>query len=184
MSWQKRMAACAFAVAALLVWAASPAAAHARLLSATPAAGATTARAPAEVRLTFDGPPYDFGLGVVVLTAGGQHIESGRVRVDGNTVVQPLAVLPAPGTYLVRWRVVSADGHPVSGQYAFAYEPDGATASVPPTVGASGSGGGTHAWLLLGLAAAAVLGLTALLVLPGRRRRLEDVGTLDARGSP
>ena len=63
---------------------AAPAGAHAQLVSATPAPGSTVASAPAEIRLTFDGPPYDYGLGVVVLSPSGSHVETGRVSVDGE----------------------------------------------------------------------------------------------------
>jgi methionine-rich copper-binding protein CopC len=182
-SWPRRAVACALVLAAVVLGSASPAHAHARLLSATPAPGSTAASAPTEIRLTFDGPPYGYGLGVVVLTAAGKHVESGRVRVDGDTVVQPLGALPAPGTYTVRWRVVSVDGHPVSGQYAFGYQPDGSTVTPAPVPGATGAGGGAHGWLLLALAGLAVVGLTALLVVPRRRHSAADAGAVEARGT-
>jgi methionine-rich copper-binding protein CopC len=159
----------AAAIAVILLGAGS-AAAHARLVSATPAAGATLTSAPPAVRLEFDGPPYDIGLGVVVTSPSGQTMSQGRAGIVGNTVVAPLAPLTAAGTYVVAWRVVSADGHPVSGRYTFTYAPDGSTPTTSLATTSSGSGGG-HAWVLLVLAVVAVIGLSVLLILPGRRRR-------------
>ncbi len=146
-----------------------PAGAHAQLVSASPAPDSTVASAPSEIRLTFDGPPYDYGLGVVVLSPSGSHVETGRVSVDGNDVVQPLKGVTEPGTYEVQWRVVSADGHPVSGQYAFEINAGGQSAA-PGAAVAAGSSGSGKGWVLLVVAGLAVLGLVALLLVSGRRR--------------
>jgi methionine-rich copper-binding protein CopC len=154
---------------ALAFLGATPAGAHAQLVSATPAPGSTVASAPAEIRLTFDGPPYDYGLGVVVLSPSGAHVESGRVSVQGNDVVQPLTRVSEPGTYQVQWRVVSADGHPASGTYAFEVNANGQSAAPGAAADPSTSGGG-KGWLLLVVAGLAVLGLVALLLVSGRRR--------------
>ena len=167
--WVRASAGVAVAVG-LAFLGAPPAGAHAELVSATPAPGSTVASVPDEIRLTFDGPPYDYGLGVVVLSPSGRHVETGRVSVEGNDVVQPLNPVSDPGTYQVRWRVVSADGHPVSGTYAFVVNASGESAApgaaADPTTSGSGKG-----WVLLVVAALAVIGLVALLLVPGRRRR-------------
>jgi methionine-rich copper-binding protein CopC len=169
-----RMAARALAVGlmaavALLTLAVDPVAAHARLVSATPAAGATLTSAPRAVRLEFDEPPYDIGVGVVVSSPTGATVTRGRARVDGNAVVVSLASLTEAGTYTVAWRIVSTDGHPVSGEYTFTYGPESAGAASAPA--GSSTGGDNHGWVLLAVAVLAVVGLSVLLVMPRRRHR-------------
>ena len=164
--WARRFAGLAVTVG-LVALGTTPAGAHAQLVAATPGPGSTVAAVPAEVRLTFDGAPYDYGLAVVVLSPSGSHIETGRVSVDGNDVVQRLGGANQPGTYDVRWRVVSADGHPASGEYTFdvvvSSHPVGSGAVADPS---SGNGKG---WVLLAVALLAVIGLVALLLVSGRR---------------
>lgn len=166
--WARALAGVALGVG-LAFAGAAPADAHAQLVSVTPAAGSTLASAPDEVRLTFDGPPYDYGLGVVVLGPTGNHLETGHVSVVGDEVVQSLRAESASGTYQVQWRVVSADGHPASGTYTFAVGASG-RATAPGAAGGGSSSGGGKGWLLLVVAALAVAGLVALMLLPGRRR--------------
>jgi hypothetical protein len=54
----------------------------------------------------------------------------GDDRIDGcpatrdRTITVPVA-LDEPGAYAVTWRVVSADGHPTSGEFSFSYAPEG-----------------------------------------------------------
>ena len=43
----------------------------------------------------------------------------------------PAAIGP-PGDYTVRWQVVSADGHPLSDEFAFTWAPTDATAAASP----------------------------------------------------
>ena len=83
-------------------------------------------------------------------------------------MLAPLAPLTVAGTYVVAWRVVSADGHPTSGRYTFAYAPNGSTGTTAPATTSSSSGG--HGWVFLVLAVVAVIGLGVLLLVPGRRR--------------
>ncbi|HEU4330891.1 MAG TPA: copper resistance CopC family protein [Lapillicoccus sp.] len=54
-------------------------------------------------------------------------VSDGSPRLDGTTVHQPLLGGPA-GRYSVAWRATSADGHPVSGTFAFT-----AQAASPPS---------------------------------------------------
>src|SRR5205814_9026626 len=59
-------------------------------------------------------------------TAGGDRETPGPPRrspADADTLVVPLKRLPE-GWYLVYWRVVSADGHPVRGAFTFAVGPN------------------------------------------------------------
>lgn len=115
----KRILAGAALVAVVLVAWAAPAAAHAQLESTSPTAGAVLDQAPDEVTLTFN-EPVEVSLGAVrVYDSDADRVDEGGARHDGNgTVVQPLGDLP-DGSYVVTWRVVSADGHPVHGAFTF-----------------------------------------------------------------
>ena len=100
------------------------AAAHAVLESASPAAGEQlpTGRPPARIELRFTEAVTVAPDGVRVVRADGSVIEVGPASHDGAGTEVVRAALPrlADGAYLVAWRAVSADGHPVQGAYAFA----------------------------------------------------------------
>lgn len=114
-----RVVVAAVVMALALLAGAGPAAAHAHLLSVDPPDGTVLAESPAEVTLTFSEPvSADLG-GVQVLDADGDRVEQGTAQVEGSVVtigVQP--DLP-DGTYVVSFRVISADGHPVRGGSVF-----------------------------------------------------------------
>ena len=102
----------------LVAWA-GPASAHAQLETTAPAAGAVLAEPPSDVRLSFS-EPVEISLGAVrVYDSNADRVDDGGARNDGgDTVVQPLGDL-ADGSYVVTWRVVSTDGHPVHGAFTF-----------------------------------------------------------------
>ncbi|MGH9002837.1 MAG: copper resistance CopC family protein [Acidimicrobiia bacterium] len=105
--------------------------AHTALVEARPADGSVVARAPVEVVLSFTGPIQEgFAAEVAVTAPGGRSVTAGPVRVQGSVVVQDVRALPGPGTYRVGYRVVSDDGHPVFGTYAFRYGPSGGAGEV------------------------------------------------------
>lgn len=106
--------------------------AHASLKLATPADGAQLTSAPRDVVLVFDEPVSTSFATVTVTGPSGSAIE-GRAQVVGDTVTQPLAGGLSSGTYTVAFRVVSDDGHPVSGQSRFTLSLTGAAGSATPT---------------------------------------------------
>jgi copper resistance protein C len=173
------------AVAALLLAAltAGPASAHDVLLSTDPADGSSVATAPATVTLHFDQPALAVGTVIRVTDGDGAVVSAGKARLVNSDVSQDLGGALRPGAYTVDWRVTSADGHPISGQFAFTAKGAGTgaesspspvtestatAAGAPADAGSSGSGSG----LLIGLGAAIVV-LLALLggVLIWSRRR-------------
>ena len=118
-----RLASAILTLAALLVamtMAASPASAHARLEKSSPKDGSTLTATPPEVMLQFNEPIKD-GLNQVTVKSGSTDATQGKPEVDGNTVYQPLKSSLAAGDYTVTYKVVSADGHPVSGTLTFTY---------------------------------------------------------------
>ncbi len=106
------------AVVVLVGLAASPAAAHAELVSTDPADGVVLDAAPRQVGLQFTERVSVQPDGVRVLDASGDRVDDGAARANDTRVTVPLQKL-ARGSYLVSWRVVSADGHPVRGAFTF-----------------------------------------------------------------
>lgn len=107
------------AVAAAVTSLAGPAAAHARLVSATPAPGSAVS-APRSISLTFSERTVAAFSGFDVVNAAGAKVAT-RVAVsqDGKTLTGTLArPLPA-GAYVVNWRIASKDGHRMTGRYDF-----------------------------------------------------------------
>ncbi|WP_152354200.1 copper resistance CopC/CopD family protein [Brachybacterium subflavum] len=132
----------------LMLGGAAPALAHAQLESSSPDDGTVLEHAPASATLTFD-----------------EHVrpidgETRLTRPDGTSTTleahsrddDVLAALPSDlpdGSYVLTYRVVSADGHPVTGTLDFSV---GAPSTIPaaPSAGSdagadSGSGTGTAA---------------------------------------
>jgi copper transport protein len=105
--------------------------AHAALLKTSPVASRVVNTPPKEVRLTYSEPIEPRFAIVSVTDAGGRQVTSGspqRPPGQPQTLVTPLQKIPE-GWYLVFWRVISADGHPVRGAFTFAVGPN---AGPPP----------------------------------------------------
>jgi methionine-rich copper-binding protein CopC len=144
----RRLAPVAIAVAMVTgpVALAAPASAHDVLASTNPADRATVGATPAQVQLTFDQPAFALGSQVVVKGPSG-NVAVGAVRIVNKVVSQRLAGGAPAGTYTVLWRVTSADGHPVSGQFTFTSTAASAeraeTTAAPGTTTAPPSGTGS-----------------------------------------
>jgi len=114
----------ALAVAAV---AGAPASAwgHAALLATSPAASRIAQHAVNEVDLTFSEQVEPRFAVISVSDAKGRQLATGapsRSAADARTVTRSVKRL-RPGWYLVYWRVISADGHPVRGAFTFAVGP-------------------------------------------------------------
>lgn len=104
---------------------------HAQLLKTSPEDGASVKTADA-VTMTFSEDVNEEFLQVKVEGPGGDETD-GAPTVDGSTVTQALpADLPA-GEHEVTYRVVSVDGHPVSGSLTFTTTQEAASASPTPS---------------------------------------------------
>jgi copper transport protein len=100
--------------------------AHAALVRTVPEASRTLNSAPTEVRMTFSEPVEPRFAIVSVTDAAGHQQTDGNPRrdpSDPDTLVIPVERVPQ-GWYLVYWRVISADGHPVRGAFTFAVGPN------------------------------------------------------------
>jgi copper transport protein len=158
----------ALAVTAIaLVALAGTASAHAVLESTSPAAGAVLDQPPKQVTLVF-GEPVEVSLGSIRLfDGGGKEISISPPSHPGGTGSLVTSDLPtlANGAYVVAWRVVSADSHPVDGAFTFQVG-TGAAASDPSVVARilAGEGGDTTVGVVLGVARFAAYGALAVLV--------------------
>lgn len=104
--------------------------AHATLEKTAPKQGGTVTKPQSKVTLTFDEAVQTSFAKVVVTSPDGTRVDSGKPHVVNGTVTQRLKGLPVAGKYKVAWRVVSADGHPVDGQFRFVAA-KGAVGSAP-----------------------------------------------------
>jgi copper transport protein len=96
--------------------------AHAQLESSEPGQSAVLLLPPTRVVLHFGEPvEVDFG-SLRVIGPGGARVDGGAAHHPGDDVHAVTASLPtnlSDGTYIVAWRVVSDDSHPVHGAYVF-----------------------------------------------------------------
>ncbi|MBO9357623.1 copper resistance protein CopC [Bordetella petrii] len=91
--------------------------AHASLIASTPRAGAVLPQAPATARLTFNESVSPLVIKVIQPDGSIKDITHTEVLSAGLEV--PLPTLDQQGSYVLSWRVVSADGHPVGGTVPF-----------------------------------------------------------------
>ncbi|WP_416900855.1 copper resistance CopC/CopD family protein [Micromonospora echinospora] len=118
---------------ALLLVPAGPASAHAVLVSSSPASSAVVQSAPAEVVLTFSESVRQVTDKIRVIAPDGSRADRGGPVFDGGVVTVPVDPEGGRGTYLVSYRVISADSHPVSGAFTYSV---GAPSTVPVDSGA------------------------------------------------
>jgi copper transport protein len=121
-----RRARIAAAVAALALVAPAAASAHAYLIKTVPAASVTLSSPPQRVALTFDEAVEPRFAIISVSDAAGNQVTVGRPArspADPNTLVVPLKRI-GEGWYLVYWRAISVDGHPVQNAFTFAVGPN------------------------------------------------------------
>jgi copper transport protein len=120
-----RRAAPAFA-ALLLVALPASAGAHAALLRTSPSASGIVNGSPRDVELTYSEAVEPRFAIVSVTDAQGNRVTAGppvRDQADADRLDVPLRHL-GRGWYLVYWRVISVDGHPVRGAFTFAVGPN------------------------------------------------------------
>lgn len=137
--WAPRALAAGWLAVLALFLAAPPAAAHATLVSTDPAEGEVVAETPDVVTLTYDEPVSLTDGSIQVFDAAGEPVDSSATSED-EVVTADLPDELSAGTYVVAWRVVSADGHPISGSLTFSIGAASETV-VPPQVDSESTAG-------------------------------------------
>jgi copper transport protein len=133
MVWLRRAVRCGIVPAVLAaVFAlgfASPASAHAELVTSTPANGTRLEVPPADVELRFTESVNLIDGGMRLVGAGGATVPTAFPVSAGRAITWPMPKDLRSGSYVVSWRVISSDGHPISGAFSFGV---GAAAHVIP----------------------------------------------------
>lgn len=152
--------------------------AHAVLVSSDPVDGASLPAAPNRVILTFDEPVRLIAGAVQVISATGVRIDQGVRQQSGNTTIELDLPPNLPrGSYTATWRLMSADGHEVSGSVSFgvqlAPEAPPEAHSVPSSSAASDVARGLrYTGLALGVGVLAAARLVWAWALALRRTRI------------
>ncbi|WP_342660291.1 hypothetical protein Rruber_04994 [Rhodococcus ruber] len=135
-----RLAGLLGAVAAALLFAAGPAAAHSVVIASTPAPGEQIAQGPERVSLTFNEALQESFAALTVVGPDGNLWSKGDPLVEDATVSVAVGDLGPAGEYTIAYRVTSADGHPVTGTQVFTLTQDG-----PGAPGAAAAAAGAAA---------------------------------------
>lgn len=97
--------------------------AHSKLVSSTPAQSSILNTFPRTISLTFNekllvlkGQSPNV---ISVLTPSEKELAQAKTQIVGNTISITMKKLSTSGRFKVIYRVVSADGHPISGEYFF-----------------------------------------------------------------
>lgn len=114
----RRALAAALLTGLLVGSAGAPASAHASLVSTDPAEGAVVPEAPDVVTFTFSEPVSLAGDSLQAYDAAGDPVDVDASARD-EVVIADLPDDLDDGTYVVAWRVVSSDGHPIAGSLTF-----------------------------------------------------------------
>ncbi|MGC5011226.1 copper resistance CopC family protein [Streptosporangium sp. DT93] len=121
---------------------ASPALAHDRLKSSDPAKGAEI-ESLKEVKLTFSA---SVRFPNVVVRSGDENHQEGKPSADGPVVTQKVKEDLPPGRYVIAYRVVSSDGHPIEGEIPFTLlGPDPSPSQAPESPSADAGSGSAAA---------------------------------------
>ncbi len=126
MSARSRISVAALAVVALGVLPCA-ASAHAYLIRTSPVASGVLNAPPKTVALTYDEAVEPrFAIISVTNAAGTQETTApvNRSPANPDTLVVPLRPNLPQGWYLIYWRAISVDGHPVSGAFTYAVGPN------------------------------------------------------------
>ena len=161
MRFASRLVLVTFLATTAILLGAAPAQAHNILVSSYPARGSSIGEIPKYVSVTFDKPVQDGFTELTVTGPGNTRWPTAAPVIDGNTVSATLDPLGPAGVYTIEYRIVSADGHPVSGSSNFTLTVAGsgkpATAQLQTATAPTTSGQSTNVWPWIAGAGAALL---------------------------
>ncbi|MGN9841758.1 copper resistance CopC family protein [Nonomuraea sp. H19] len=111
-----------------------PAQAHNVLIGSDPADGAVLGASPERVTLVFDQTVRQGYAQVGVTGADGSAWADGAAVVSAEKVSVKVKPLKAGSSYVVGYRILSADGHPITGKITFRLSEDAAGVASGPAV--------------------------------------------------
>jgi methionine-rich copper-binding protein CopC len=121
---------CTVSIGCASTVAAQGAFAHNVLEASNPADKSELHIAPRTILLDFNDKVLPRFATVIVSGPQGKRYENGSVAIKRDTIRQSLKPLQAAGRYVVAFRVVSADGHPIKGQISFKLTTSALTATA------------------------------------------------------
>lgn len=167
---------------------AAPAAGHSILQGSSPRANAALLSSPPEVVLAFNEPVDETFSRVEIFSNDGSRVSgSDQVSERGRRIHVALPRPLAPGTYTVRWRVLSAvDGHVTSGAFVFAVGEGRRSEEIPQTGERPGFLLVVARWLTLlaGLLLTGVVAYQAVILGPILRRLSPEQGLVIREALP
>ena len=111
----RTVAAVTLGLLALVGLSVAPASAHSKLVSSSPVDGATLDAPPTSVSFTFDEPLLPGTETISINDENGNVIATQSASPDGATISVTWPADAGTGVFQVAYRVVSGDGHPVTG---------------------------------------------------------------------
>ncbi len=139
-----------------------PAQAHAALVRTNPVQGSVLDAPPADIVITFSEHVTPVTNKIQVIAPTGKRINSGTPTVDGPNLHIPVLTSVPRGTYLVSYRVISADSHPVGASFTYSY---GAPSAAP--VESGNSAGHTDPVVRTAVSVAHLIGYAGLILVAG-----------------
>ncbi|HIZ36137.1 MAG TPA: CopD family protein [Candidatus Ruania gallistercoris] len=121
------------ATGVMLVIGAPAASAHAELVGSTPQDGAALDSPPGEVVLTFNEPVQLLDGGIRLFPGGEDPVEL-DARVRGSEVIAAVPGELGEGSFALSYRVISADGHPITGALSFTVGGGEGSSAAPAAV--------------------------------------------------
>ena len=103
---------------------------HSQLVSSDPVDGAVLSTPPTQVVLTFNEALLKEAVDVAIANGAGEAVSGAVATAVGAIVTIPWTADLPPDNYSVSYRIVSDDGHPITGSIGFAYT----SASSSPSV--------------------------------------------------
>jgi len=162
MTRTKRLVAGVFAGAILALLPATAASAHATLDRTSPGSGTVVQSEPTEVVLTFNENIRAVPEKTRITGPDGKRADTGKAFAQDHDLHIPLNTGGPKGTYLVSYRIVSADSHPISGGFTYSV---GEVTSTPAD--AASQPVNTDRVVSTALSAARYLGFAGLILLVG-----------------
>jgi copper transport protein len=160
---RRLLAALGLGVLAVLALPAAPASAHAALVRTSPVQGSIVQDAPSEITVTFSEHVALVRDKIVVIGPDGKRVDKGDPTTVGDDVRIPVRTDVARGTYLVSYRVISADSHPVGAGFTYSV---GAPSNRPPNP-TDAAGGRTDRAVAILMSSAHYLGYAGLVLVAG-----------------